>query len=570
MVDMRVGDTMDDNFEYIPLYKGTVFDYEDIYKKIKDEIGIAIKDNPNYYIGYTGASDDDGISETFTTDFVVYQKIPKVILSSYKSFVPQKNTIVSDKNENKSNSLSKNEESISPISSLPQEEIEQIEILEENPKVVRVIRRKKNNLTKILAALLLTGYLLAPIGKETEMIIDDVYKVTSAADLKYSVSNTNLSLIEELNMVSMNDMVVLDNGLIVYNDSLLHGHTETIGDANKHHKGAYEVTGFGVSYKGKLLDYIENFNGLPKNINLGDYAKEICDKNGISIDDVDITIHFGNGLNNTRAGWVNVKEVLNDLVAQKKTTYNGTIDDYALRDEQGNIIKSKDFIELKTSSGIVKLPIYDQNGNMYQVGDVALGDDGSIYLIESINEIENKPITNRYHITKENEKLSYRLRNVTNLEASIVATLAVLAIINEALLREKNKKLAKSPYYSLFKTEEEYQKFIETFTKNQLQKRINKIEDRLKKLTPEEIRELYHTFINLSTLEYTYEPGDELNITGGKFIVFRKDKKIDITNIMLERLNDVFDNSLYEQKGLLKDEYGNIIEVGGVSGKIRR
>lgn len=76
---MRIRDLIKIHENWIEVHKGETFDDEDIYKKIKEEYGVDIKNlnwwrKRKYRIGYEGASDNNGISETFTTEYVLFKK----------------------------------------------------------------------------------------------------------------------------------------------------------------------------------------------------------------------------------------------------------------------------------------------------------------------------------------------------------------------------------------------------------------------------------------------------------------------------------------------------------------
>lgn len=594
-------------FDYEEILKGFVYDGEDVYKLIYDELGIDIKDDPNYHVGFVGATDNDGISETMGTKFVVYKKTLKKELYSQNTAhdltkelrmyeMPKKTeepkeiymteTAPTDTQQGEllKEEIQKENEiiedlTLSVMSQDPNINDDFVEIIqtpideqknldeEYNKKTIKVVRRIKNRMSVSLATIALVLAALAPLGinniKSSDIppaVTEQIVQVES--DLTYDI-NQSYSFENLISDINMGGEMYLPDGLMIYDNSLQIGIKEKIGDPGFRQQGNYEITGFSIVKDGKIVDYIENFDGKKMEANLGNYVTKVCSERNLKIDDLNIFVHFGNSTNYTRTGWVDCNELVNVLIDSHFRNYSGTIENFV-----GNSI------QVQGLNGNVTIPVCDNNGNFYKNGDTVIGSDGNEYKISNLNveKVVNQSQSNQISTGSEASTLdsgysiTYSVSNVTISELALISALASSALLIAAGVKKKNEELENTPFYDTYEKEEEYRKVLAEFksaqdnynNKSKFQKIMNflfKREEKLYDLTNEQIEQLYQKFTKLHTASYSYLPGDQLMpASNGRFIVIRDGEEIEITHELLGLIKSIANEDEPTAIGTLKGE----------------
>ncbi len=593
-------------FDYEEILKGFVYDGEDVYKLIYDELGIDIKDDPNYYVGFGGASDNDGISETMFTTFVVYKKrlkkelysqniphdltkelrmyeIPRKTEESKEIYMTESTSTDTQPEELLNEEIQKENEIIEDLTlsvmsqdsnindevEIIQTPIDEQKNLDEeyNKKTIKVVRRIKNRMSVSLATIALVLAVLAPLGinniKSSDIppaVTEQIVQVES--DLTYDI-NQSYSFENLISDINMGGEMYLPDGLMIYDNSLQIGIKEKIGDPGFRQQGNYEITGFSIVKDGKIVDYIENFDGSKMEANLGNYVTKVCSERNLKIDDLNIFVHFGNSTNYTRTGWVDCNELVNVLIDSHYRNYSGTIENFV-----GNSI------QVQGLNGNVTIPVCDNNGNFYKNGDTVIGSDGNEYKISNLNveKVVNQSQSNQISTGSEASTLdsgysiTYSVSNVTISELALISALASSALLIAAGVKKKNEELENTPFYDTYEKEEEYRKVLAEFksaqdnynNKSKFQKIMNfffKREEKLYDLTNEQIEQLYQKFTKLHTASYSYLPGDQLMpVSNGRFIVIRDGEEIEITHELLGLIKSIANEDEPTAIGTLKGE----------------
>ena len=184
-----------------------------------------------------------------------------------------------------------------------------------------------------------------------------------------------------LSNLNMGDYLYLKDGLTMNTHSSMKGVNKTLGKefaAENKHEGDYAITGISILVGDEIVNAIENFNNDPMQQNLGDFIKNTLEENSLSIDDVNIRLHFGSSSDKTRCGWCDYTDVITQEYIQSKiissSKYKGSVTNF-----------EGDYIIINTDHGDVKIPIKDANGNYVKSGDKVYGDDNREYIISSLN-----------------------------------------------------------------------------------------------------------------------------------------------------------------------------------------
>lgn len=603
---MRIKDLIKIHENWMEVHKGETFDDEDIYKKIKEEYGVDIKNlnwwrKRKYRIGYEGASDNNGISETFTTEYVLFKKglphielhlpelhfsmphlkipkfnmphlnlpefnikfpniklrkinlkfpnvrLPKFNMPHFKSHenhIQPENTLKPDDVVLQPENFVINQ---SQVSNMP------LDIPVTNKNYYRVTNKVKNRLSIILASAALATAFAAPWA-----FIDKVNAEFSSVGTYEQVDNNKLNyeyildytyddIISDINM---GDSLYLNYGTSLYVDSEKNGKEYLIGTGKYRKEGNYEITGFSIVVNGRYATAVTNLTGKNKNVNLGEFVNNYCKRNNLSIDDIEIMLHFGNDYDNTRIGWVPCEKVLGQVIVNKATNFKGTID---------NLDANTNYITLDNG---VNIPIKDDNGNYYQAGDIVVGSDGNRYKIGEFNLVEtkvNNSINGVSNEIKACKKLSFSVDNISLFEYALFSSLVAAAAASIISTYKKNKELSKEPIfdtanfpYGILMTEKEQNDYI-SFPDN-VGKFFYDEYSELRELYPDQINALYMAIQTLDSEKYKYSPTDKIRPPkDGRFSVLRIDGSIvDITIPLLEKIEELARRNDVVAKGELQ------------------
>lgn len=599
---MRIRDLIKIHENWMEVHKGETFDDEDTYKKIKEEYGVDIKNlnwwrKRKYRIGYEGASDNNGISETFTTEYVLFKKglphielhlpelhfsmphlnlpefnikfpniklrkinlkfpnvrLPKFNMPHFKSHenhIQPENVIQTTDTLKPDDVVLQPENFVinqSQVSNMP------LDIPVTNKNYYRVTNKVKNRLSIILASAALATAFAAPWA-----FVDKVNAEFSSVGTYEQVDNNKLNyeyildytyddIISDINM---GDSLYLNYGTSLYRDSEKNGKEYIIGTGKYRKEGNYEITGFSIVVNGRYATAVTNLTGKNKNINLGEFVNNYCKRNNLSVDDIEIMLHFGNDYDNTRIGWVPCEEVLGQVIVNKATNFKGTID---------NLDANTNYITLDNG---VNIPIKDDNGNYYQAGDIVVGSDGNRYKICEFNLVEtnvNNSINGVSNETKVCKKLSFSVDNISLFEYALFSSLVAATAASIIATHKKNKELSKEPIfdtanspYGILMTEKEQKDYI-SFPDN-VGKFFYDEYSELRELDPDQINALYMAIQTLDSEKYKYSPTDKIQPPkDGRFYVLRIDGSIvDITIPLLEKIEELARRNDVVAKGELK------------------
>lgn len=470
----------------------------------------------------------------------------------------------------------------------------------EAPKTVRVTRKYKSIFGYIMAATAIITFLLS-FYKHKEKI-DKKAVITEAKD-RLGVEATKI--IEE-NVMSLEDYynsVIADlevgnkvdvhEGDTFYNAARYDKNIDagkvivgkTVGkEFNQENKfvGGYQITGFAIVADGKLVDYIQDFDGEMYGPRLEDYVKDVCQNKNLNMNNISVRVHLGKNEDLTRLGWIDVtdlirKEHINEEDIEKielqGTTYNGYVDDF-----KGEYVKLPNGLIIK---------IYDENGNLLKPGSRIIDDKGEQYII---NELSLEQYTTSEEITTSCEKLKIK---VSPLMMSLAAASAATSIAAFIMTARKNKKEELNPTFIEFENDKDYQEFLRKFkeekekydktskfgrlirkvfkTKDReavndgeitLKERLKRVfierrKDILRELTEEQVTELYREILNHAGKDYPFGHNDSLEINKGKILIYYHDGGVmDITDIVMPDIHHIGKNNSPVEEGMLSEDYG--------------
>lgn len=150
-------------------------------------------------------------------------------------------------------------------------------------------------------------------------------------------------------------------------------------------------------------------------INMYEFAKQTCDENNLTFNDIEIMIHYGDPV----SGWVNALDLENadkdQVPVQRNEVYHVNVK---------NMVGQT--VDFKTIDGNrVTVPVKDEQGKAYTAGTSVTGTDGKTYKVtqeEQINTVDHK-----IDITR---------NSVVHFSAALLTTAAML----ESLKRAKKAK----------------------------------------------------------------------------------------------------------------------------------
>ena len=456
-----------------------------------------------------------------------------------------------------------------------------------NPLVVRVVKKYKNQLSAILALLaaltvLASGFRLKDNLKNIDVpseLESQIVQLIEQEQLNYKVNGietnyTYESIKEAQKRIASNykigDEVRLDEGDKLYSNSLLEGKQAVIGKGIRQ-PGNYQISGVSIVCNGKIYASNVDLNIKDPGFDIGNFINETCKKYNLDLNDIEIRLHIGNNSNFTRTGWIDISKLIKeDKIDQQiisettsiASTYDGVINNF-----------SGSSITISTLNGPVSIPIVDNNGNLLKKGTIVVGSDGQEYQVANLQlmttQIEETktvaiPTVNSIQ-ERAGKTLSWSIQDC-NLALGLAPLLGSIAY--SSALKKKNQKTETNPQFYEFANEEEYQRFKREFieAKKHYEKKSNfkkmidnlfygKRVDFIQKLNEEQTMQLYNIIINLQDSDYSYQQGDQIELKNGRIIVTLNDGKIkDITNVVLPKIASIGSDNKYDAKGKLESE----------------
>lgn len=457
----------------------------------------------------------------------------------------------------------------------------------DKPLIVRVIRKYKNRLAAwlLLLALLLTaltGFRVQDKMETQQVPYEKVVvleQLLERDNLLYTIQGMEYeevletykdSLIRYASELGIGDPVHMQEGDQFYETSALTGSRGVIGQGIRK-AGNYAVTGISIYCKGTYYGSFVDTKASQAGYNLGSFINETVAKYGLNYDELELRLHMGNDNDYTRAGWIDISELLKEgeitqeVIGQKAvegSTYDGEVKDF-----KGTTIT------IETLDGKVDIPIMDNAGNLYEAGTTVYGSDGKEYIVSSLEIVEDdimvsETITQTEYREEQvavGKKLTWRIQDC-NLTVAIAPLLGALA--SYVAVKKKNEEAEKNPALFKFENEAEYQRFKREFeeAKEKYEKSsgfkkmlkdlfYRKEVDLLQRLTEEQVQALYSAIRNCHNGDYSYNPNDRIEFKNGKIIItFQDGRHQDITDIIMPSIAHLGKDNPYEIEGRLELE----------------
>ena len=458
---------------------------------------------------------------------------------------------------------------------------------ESKPVVVRVVRKYKNQLSRLLALLaalmvLLSGFRLRDNVKIVDIPIDvqtQIVQLVEQEQLSYLINGLETEYTYEsiseaqkriISDYKIGDEVQLEDGDELYANSMLSGSRTIIGQGIRQ-AGNYQISGVSIVYQGQIYAFNVDLNIENPGFVIGDFINETCSKYNLDLDQVEIRLHIGNSSNYTRTGWIDLSKLIKeDSIDQQivsetlafASTYEGSINNF-----QGSIIT------IETLNGPVQIKVVDNDGHLLPNDTIVVGSDGQEYKIgglelttsEAEKEITETSTVMVQQQVVDGKKLTWRVQDCSL--AIVIATL-LGSILAARATKKKNEEASQNPQLFEFENEEEYQKFKADFIeakkrydqKSGFKKMLRdlfyrKETDLLQRLTEEQIEKLYTIIRNWHDGDYTYQPDDHIEFKNGRIVITFKDGRTqDITDIVMPEVATIGANNPYEAEGLLEEE----------------
>lgn len=448
--------------------------------------------------------------------------------------------------------------------------------------VVKVKKKYKNKAAKWLIAMGIATTLLSGFREKeiTEKQIDKTQKIITTTniieekDLEYTVNRLKKAGLSEEDIhdimhyykeTDLGDQFELKEGLELFKSSILNKETGTIqiGTDDPFKAGNYKITGFSIIHNNEMIKYIDPSNNENTKVNLADFVQKTLAENNLTIEDIQVRVHFDSETPKSLAGWCDItklytsnlitpKEIIDTAI--KESTINGKIDNF-----------EGDTITITTKGQKVTIPV-GINGNLYSEGTKVIGSDGNEYILEKLEIIDDsKKIPKTTIETTKEEKEVVTGKKITwkiiDCNSSLLIISAILAAASQLAIDLENRK--QKPIFEQLDSEEEYKRFKEDFIKSKEEyEKKSKFTRKLKEifykkridtiqiLTSEQIKQIYEIIKNLNTKEYTYRHGDTISFKNGRIIVTNKNETKDITNLIIDKIKSIGDKNTIEAIGL--------------------
>lgn len=423
--------------------------------------------------------------------------------------------------------------------------------------IVRVTNKYKSKLSTILLMISVLIMLISGQGKDIEKVNRTIVLPQQFSEIQYQIKEYDgVKVIidgQECDFefkMGESEYIMNDTPVTEYGNGK--GNRYVVGkeEFNSQNKfeDEYDITGFAITLPNGKVYYSEKFdNNKPTNTNIGvckeslnDFIIEVLKKYPeLSINDLDISIHFGSNTNNTRLGWISI----NDLQNLGKYTFKY---DRTLPNTYSGVINNHkgDNISINTSNGIVQIPIKNGEGKIYQNGTIVYGSDNQIYVLGSVVE-EKNIVTTTKEVTEEKSSIVWKISNCNYLAASLPAVAALASMIAE---KKKNEKEKRNPKFEKFESEEEYRKFLGEFqkqrseyeSKSKLVRWIMQKKSYAQRLTDDQVIQIY------SMIKTKYGFDAEIKIENGKFVVIKPDGVIEqIDSGIISEINKIGEDNPY-------------------------
>ncbi len=453
----------------------------------------------------------------------------------------------------------------------------ELEQKQEEKKVVRVVHKYKDKLSRWLILLSALTVLASGVSLKDNMKIIDVpvevqkqiIQIVEEAQLNYNIDEYGFETLNQAkNRIMMGKTIgenfYLEDGDTLYSNSELTGNKTVIGNGIRK-AGNYQISGISIVYNGKAYAWYVDSSIQNPGVEIGDFVNKVCEENNLDLNQVQIRVHLGNSKNYTTTGWIdisklNIENIEEQLISQKVSTYSGTIDNF-----------NDSTITVNTLDGIATIKVTDSNGNLLPSGTTVIGSDGKQYIITdlsmSTNKVEKSVIATETKTEErqvaDGKKLSWSIQDC-NLLVGLAPLLG--AALMTVYTKKRNDESEKTPTFFEFETEEEYWRFRKEFekAKEKYEKRSGfgkllkklfspKEFDVLQNLTPEQIEQVYSAIRNCHNGDYSYNPDHKIQFKNGRIIVTYIDGNTqDITDTIMPAISSIGKENQVVAEGLLE------------------
>lgn len=438
---------------------------------------------------------------------------------------------------------------------------------QDKKKLLKVTRKYKNNASKWLAGLAATLAIVLAIGTTTKPI--EVVETFDRSMVEYEMTHSEVTEegIEQIKQDMINqfcmggNVFVEDSKTFRVTSNPEDSRTKTMGEEftrESKTEGDYRISGFAVWHDGKLYDYIEDFNGKLTDPTIGQYIDDVCMAYNLPKDEIDFMVHVGVSHDNTRLGWIDVSELVNqdelnfeiiDYIAENTHNFKDTIDNFT-----GTTVT--------LSNGDV-ISVYNPDGTLIQPGQTIVSEKGVEYTVNNFELTTTKEsVTN---IVGEEKQLVFDL---TAPEIAIAMSPLVAALALGIANHKKNKKAEQNPNFVSVANNEEKEKFVRDFVKakEEYEKKSNfgkvlqrifyrKEIDQMRELTDEQIREIYESIERHANKDFVFGSNDTITFKNGNiYVQYHDGKLMNITDIVMEDIYSVGNQNEVVEEGIYSDE----------------
>lgn len=436
--------------------------------------------------------------------------------------------------------------------------------------VVRIVSKYKPRFIKVLCTVALAAILLSGFSFKNEVVKQPInttavvevvqqelsYKIVIEGKT-YILNNDSefVELLEQFEIGKTEYQVEKGDTFSEYGNS---GTKKSIGDEfSKEGKeaGYYLINGFAIyDRSGNLLSYVEQFGdessyntNLKETTNkLNSFVEQVLKENpNLTIDDLDIKIHFGSDLDNTRLGWVSLEDYIKDgkIVTsydntnKEKVSYEGIIENF-----------NTDYITINNGKENVTINVKDSDGNLIKPGSIVIGSDGQQYIVENLNikeELKSVVNENGEYEQKTVKKIEWNIKNCNLLVGALPITIALAAYLKAKKL---NQQAEKEVSHKEFDDETDYEKFKSEFekkkakyeTKSKFAKLFIKKQDFMQRLTQEQVKQIY------DIIRQKYGYNCQIKIIDDQFhIVYPDGSIIELSEEILDQINAIGKDNEY-------------------------
>lgn len=456
------------------------------------------------------------------------------------------------------------------------EEVQKSELMEESKhesKVVRLSRKYKDKLARWLAAagvmiVLATGIKITDREvKDVEPIVItqmfdqldyEVFSSMSEEEFKEFIKKQIVQILEKYHVGAT---VILEDGDKLYSKGNLTGKETVIGRGLRQ-AGEYQISGVSILHNGQTIDFYVDTSIQKSGFDTGQFVIDECAKRNINLADIQISLHIGNEANNTRTGWMDIRNFINEQEISEESMINEAREASKYKDVVDNFNGKS--ITVNTSNGRVTIPVVDTNGNLLESGTHVIGSDGKEYIIGNL-KLDSKEKMSYGSTSLQPESHAKKIMfSIEDCSLTLAALPLLGAIASTVATKKKNAEAQKNPTILEFGSEKEYEKFKSDFVKakeeyekkSDFKKAMKRIfcrseVDMLQNLTQEQVQQLYSEIMKYRGTDLYYRP-ESVSFQNGRVIVkFQGGTTRDVTEEVMPLIASIGQENKVVAEGLL-------------------